>query len=67
MEEKIGKAAGALWRCLNNRGLTPVETLRRNTKLSDRLFFMALGWLAREGNVEFIRERRGLRVALKTR
>jgi Winged helix-turn-helix domain (DUF2582) len=66
VEQEIGNAINAVWRYLNERRPTPLETLRRNTKLPDSLLFMALGWLAREGNVEFIQDKRVVRIALKT-
>lgn len=65
METKIGEAAGTVWRYLDAHGSTTLSGLRQGTELPDRLLHMALGWLAREGKLELVEDRRGLRIALR--
>ncbi len=38
---------------LNEKGEMDVKALKKSTKLSEKDLNMALGWLAREGKIEF--------------
>lgn len=67
MELEIGNAAGVIWRYLDRHGETALAKLQQGTELSDRLLFMGLGWLAREGKLRFVKNRRSLQVSLKER
>jgi hypothetical protein len=62
---EIGTAAGTVWRCLQDNGTMGLSQLKKETKLNDQLFFMALGWLAREDKVQFGKSGRTATVALK--
>jgi len=64
MEHEIGEAAGQIWRWLEENGETTVPKMRQETKLSDQLLHMGLGWLAREGKIELIKDKRTVKVAL---
>ena len=64
MEAEIGSAAGIIWRYLDQHGETSLNKLKRGTKLTDQLLFMGLGWLAREGKLTFVRDKRSLQVAI---
>jgi Winged helix-turn-helix domain (DUF2582) len=64
MEHEIGEAAGQIWRWLEENGETTVPKMRQETKLSDQLLHMGLGWLAREGKIELIKDKRAVKVAL---
>ena len=64
MEHEIGKAAGQIWRWLEDKGETTVTRLKQETKLSEPLLHMALGWLAREGKITLIKDKRALKVVL---
>ncbi len=66
MEHEIGDAAGQIWRWLEEKGETTVTKLRQETKLSDQLLHMGLGWLAREGKIELVKDRRTVKVALSS-
>jgi len=48
---KIGSNAGKIWNLLNEQGEHSVKELKKKLKLTDREFFMAIGWLAREDKV----------------
>ena len=65
MNEDIGAAAGRIWEALNTKGeLTPAQ-LQKAAEVEEPLLNWALGWLAREDKVDFVRDKRGLRVRLK--
>ncbi|HOJ66373.1 MAG TPA: winged helix-turn-helix domain-containing protein [Paludibacteraceae bacterium] len=51
--ENIGINAGAVWKVLNEKGEMDVKALKKSAKLSEKDLNMALGWLAREGKIEF--------------
>jgi hypothetical protein len=65
MEVEIGTAAGTVWQYLQDNGPVPLTQLKKETKLGDQLFFMALGWLAREDKVHFAKSGRTPTVTLK--
>ncbi len=65
METAIGEAAGISWRYLEQHGEMTLSKLKQGTKLSDQLLLMALGWLARENKLNFVQDRRSLKVSLK--
>jgi hypothetical protein len=51
MFDEIGVAAGELWTYLRDNGETSAIRLRSQLKMPQSLFFLALGWLARENKV----------------
>lgn len=63
MIEKIGINAGLVWNALNN-GSLEVKALKKATKLTDKDLYAALGWLAREGKVQFTEEGKDLFINL---
>jgi len=65
MREDIGDAAGKVWQYLEAQGSRSVSQIQRDTRLSQSLTYLALGWLAREGKVRFAQERRALLVSLE--
>ena len=65
MREAIGEAAGKVWRYLGAQGSRSVSQIQRDTRLSQSLTYLALGWLAREDKVRFAQERRALLVSLE--
>ncbi len=65
MEAKIGNAAGIIWRYLDQHGATSPARLKPGTKLSDQLLLMGLGWLAREGKLNFVKDKKSLQVSLR--
>ena len=66
MEHEIGEAAGQIWRWLEENGETTVTRLRQETKLSDQLLHMGLGWLAREGKIDVFKDNRTVKIALSS-
>lgn len=52
MKEKIGNNAGLIWTALES-GEKNVKAVKKATKLTEKDLNLALGWLAREGKVNF--------------
>lgn len=52
MVTKIGENAGLVWGALQN-GAQGLKALKKATKLKNEDLFLALGWLAREGKLNF--------------
>ena len=63
MIEKIGNNAGLVWNALFG-GALEVKALKKETKLTEKDLYAALGWLAREGKVQFTEEGKDLFVSL---
>ena len=64
MHHQIGTAAGTVWRLLDERGVLTVSKIKQETKLAEPLVLMALGWLAREGQVKVAKVKNSLQVSL---
>lgn len=56
MNENIGINAGKIWKYLEEKGESKVIKMKRELELSSAETYLALGWLAREGNVVFIQK-----------
>ena len=54
----IGENAGKIWKTLNEKGPMNINALKKTTKLDDKNLYLALGWLAREGNLRFQQKQR---------
>lgn len=52
LKEKIGGNAGLIWSVIANGELN-IKAVKKATKLNEKDLNLALGWLAREGKVEF--------------
>lgn len=65
MNDEIGTAAGTIWSALNLRGEMSLKDLKEQTGLKTPLADWAIGWLAREGNVVLLADKRSYRVRLK--
>lgn len=50
--EKIGINAGLVWNVLEN-GEASLKAVKKATKLTEKDLNLALGWLAREGKIQF--------------
>jgi hypothetical protein len=64
MDTTIGDAAGQIWTYLHAHGAQSERHLRRGTRLSERLLYMGIGWLAREGKLVFVQDGRVLKLQL---
>lgn len=63
MIEKIGFNAGLVWGALQN-GAQDQKALKKATKLKNDELAFALGWLAREGKLNFSEKEGELIIAL---
>lgn len=62
-KEEIGINAGLVWQALQN-GELEVKAVKKATKLTEKDLNLALGWLAREGKVNFNEVEKELFVSL---
>ena len=62
-KEEIGNKAGLVWQALQN-GEMEVKAVKKATKLTEKDLNLALGWLAREGKVNFNEVEKELFVSL---
>ena len=65
MNAEIGFAAGTIWKRLKDEGEIVITRLMRKSGLPINMFYMGLGWLAREDKVKFKQEKRTIYVSLK--
>ncbi len=65
MYEIIGEVAGRIWSLLNKNGKVSLSQLPKSLKEADAITYQALGWLAREGKVEYHKEKNKTSVSLK--
>jgi hypothetical protein len=65
MNEEIGRIAGEIWHLLKDRGEMSLSGVVMALNTSQSTAYMALGWLAREDKLEFVKMRRGIVVRLK--
>jgi len=52
---KIGFDAGKIWHVIANKKSVKVLDLKESTKMEIKDIFLALGWLAREGRISFVK------------
>jgi len=65
LQQDIGAVAGDIWRYLYENGESSALKVRAELKIAHSLFFLALGWLAREDKVRVFQTEKGFRAALK--
>lgn len=51
--DQIGETAGTIWQTLALGGPRTLGVLMEKVNAPESLFFMAVGWLSREGKLEF--------------
>jgi hypothetical protein len=61
---KIGETAGRIWQYLRTNGITPVSSLPKELKETSPVVHQGLGWLAREGKIEYTVEKKKTFVGL---
>ena len=64
-EENIGKTAGKVWAFLRDHGKTSLSGVEKSVDAPRGVVVMAIGWLAREGKLEFGQENRSTQVWLR--
>lgn len=65
MNELIGSTAGQVWEYLSNNEDATMAALKKDLELKGDEATMALGWLAREGKVEFLKKGASVKVRLR--
>jgi hypothetical protein len=63
--EEIGHIAGDVWGLLNTDGGMTLTTLKKTMAAPGDLVLAAVGWLAREGKLEFAGEGRSVKISLR--
>jgi Mn-dependent DtxR family transcriptional regulator len=53
MKDKIGETAGGIWQILKKKGEVNMGQLPRLMKEKSAIVYQGLGWLAREGKIEY--------------
>ena len=66
MLESIGSVAGAIWHYLENNNEATLTKLTREIGENERKVLMGVGWLAREGKLDFEQRKQGTYITLKT-
>lgn len=64
LRDQIGETAGQIWRTLSKGGPLRLAALKKQVDATDFILHLALGWLAREGKIEFTPEGRSYRLKL---
>ena len=65
MTYEIGEGAGRIWQILSEHPASTLEQINKDLKLYTSLFFMSVGWLAREDKLIFDGEGKKTKVSLK--
>jgi hypothetical protein len=63
--EQIGQVAGEVWHFLNEHGEQDLATVKKAIKAPGELTLAAIGWLAREGKLNFPQGGRSATVSLR--
>lgn len=65
IKAEVGELAGEVWRLLANEGPLTLAQLKKKLDAKGELLSYALGWLAREDKIDFVSEKKTMRVQLK--
>ncbi|KAA0226692.1 winged helix-turn-helix domain-containing protein [bacterium] len=67
MTGEIGQVAGKIWQALQGKeDMTPTN-LKKATGADDKLLWLALGWLAREDNIDIAKNKSSYKINLKAK
>jgi hypothetical protein len=64
-QDEIGSVAGLVWQTLSEQGDQSVAALKKAVGAPDDLVLAAIGWLAREGKLNFDASNRTLKISLR--
>ena len=64
MKPQVGETAGKVWELLSKEGPQTLAQLKKKVKGSGEILGFAIGWLARENQVEVTAEKKGFRIEL---
>lgn len=48
LQEKAGETAGKIWATLNDKGAQTLKQIKKSAKITEKDFYLGLGWLLRE-------------------
>jgi hypothetical protein len=65
LQEKAGETAGKIWNVLNEQGPQTQKSIKKLAKISEKDFFLGLGWLLREDKLEVVEKGTDTTYALK--
>jgi hypothetical protein len=65
IKAQVGELAGEVWRLLANEGPLTLAQLKKKLDAKGELLSYALGWLAREDKIDFVSEKKTMRVQLR--
>ncbi len=60
----IGETAGKIYKCLEQKGEQTLAKVQKEIGADEALFNQAIGWLARENNVNFSKTGKSLKISL---
>jgi len=60
----VGEDAGKIWRYLDQHGQSSFSAILKGAKLKQRAADRAIGWLTREGKLEFGRDKNAELISL---
>ncbi len=66
MLDNIGHIAGTIWHYLEENNEATVTKITREIGETERSVLMGVGWLAREGKLNFNQRKQGTYITLKT-
>ena len=64
-QDEIGNVAGEVWHLLASQGDQTVAALKKSVDAPADLVLAAVGWLAREGKLDFVTSGRSLKLSLR--
>lgn len=65
IKDQIVQTAGAVWHLLNQSGPQTLTQLKKGLNGKAEFLPFAIGWLAREDNLEIVADKKSIRVQLK--
>ncbi len=65
MKNEIGELAGNVWELLNKKGPMTLTQLKKSVNKNDFTLHAAIGWLAREDKLDFIKSGNSVKINLK--
>lgn len=63
--QSIGQTAGEVWHFLHSKGNLSLSAVESEVHAPKPMVHMAIGWLAREGKLDLIQEKRTIKIWLK--
>jgi hypothetical protein len=65
LKSQVGETAGSVYRLLESEGALTTAQLKKKLNSKGELLSYALGWLAREDKIDFVPEKKTLKIQLK--